>query len=91
LPRPGGVIVVVGLPVNPIGFDVSTASTKEIRIEKVFRYAHQYERSIALLGSGRVALKPLISETFKFEDSITAWDRAVEAWPSDVKLQIGMD
>ncbi|MGO8440846.1 zinc-binding dehydrogenase, partial [Rhizobium ruizarguesonis] len=85
LPRPGGVIVVVGLPVNPIGFDVSPASTKEIRIETVFRYAHQYERSIALLGSGRVDLKPLTSETFKFEDSITAFDRAVEARPSDVK------
>jgi D-xylulose reductase len=91
LPRPGGVIVVVGLPVNPIGFDVSTASTKEIRIETVFRYAHQYERSIALLGSGRVDLKPLISETFKFEDSIKAFDRAVEARPSDVKLQIVME
>jgi D-xylulose reductase len=91
LPRPGGVIVAVGLPVNPIGFDVSTASTKEIRIETVFRYAHQYERSIALLGSGRVDLKPLISETFTFEDSIKAFDRAVEARPTDVKLQIVME
>lgn len=90
MPRPGGVIVAVGLPVNPVGFDVSTASTKEIRIETVFRYAHQYERSIALIGSGRVDLKPLISETFKFEDSIKAFDRAVEARPNDVKLQIVM-
>ena len=91
LPRPGGVIVAVGLPVNPVGFDVSTASTKEIRIETVFRYAHQYERSIALIASGRVDLKPLISETFAFEDSIKAFDRAVEARPTDVKLQIVLD
>ncbi|EJZ19111.1 xylitol dehydrogenase, partial [Rhizobium sp. Pop5] len=56
-----------------------------------FRYAHQYERSIALLASGRVDLKPLISGTFKFEDSIKAFDRAVEARPSDVKLQIVME
>ena len=56
----------------------------------MFRYAHQYERSIALLGSGRVDLKPLISETFAFEDSIKAFDRAVEGRPSDVKLQIVM-
>ena len=28
LPRPGGVIVVVGMPVQPIAFDVSTMSTK---------------------------------------------------------------
>jgi D-xylulose reductase len=57
----------------------------------VFRYAHQYERSIALLGSGRVDLKPLISETFTFENSIKAFDRAVEARPDDVKLQIVME
>lgn len=91
LVRPGGVIVAVGLPVEPIGFDVSTASTKEIRIETVFRYAHQYERSIALIASGRVDLKPLISATFPFEDSIAAFDRAVEARPADVKLQIVLE
>lgn len=88
LPRPGGAVVVVGLPVAPIAFDVATASTKEVRIETVFRYAQQYERAIALMGSGRVDLKPLISATFPFEDSITAFDRAVEARPADVKLQI---
>jgi D-xylulose reductase len=90
LPRPGGAIVVVGLPVEPIPFDIATASTKEVRIESVFRYAHQYERAIALMGSGRVDLKPLISATFLFEQSIAAFDRAVEALPSDVKLQIRM-
>ncbi|MES0156455.1 NAD(P)-dependent alcohol dehydrogenase [Mesorhizobium sp. M0018] len=88
LPRPGGAVVVVGLPVAPIAFDVATASTKEVRIETVFRYAHQYERAIALMGSGRVDLKPLISATFPFEDSINAFNRAVEARPADVKLQI---
>jgi D-xylulose reductase len=91
LPRPGGTVVVVGLPVEPVAFDIATASTKEIRLETVFRYAHQYERAIALFASGRVDLKPLISETFKFEDSIKAFDRAVEARPSDVKLQIRME
>lgn len=88
LPRPGGTLVVVGLPVAPVAFDIATASTKEIRIETVFRYAHQYNRAIALMGSGRVDLKPLISATFPFEDSIAAFDRAVEARPADVKLQI---
>jgi D-xylulose reductase len=91
LPRPGGTIVAVGLPVDPIAFDVSTASTKEIRVETVFRYAHQYERAIALIASGRVDLKPLISETFAFQDSIKAFERAAEGRPADVKLQIVLD
>ena len=88
LPRPGGTIVAVGLPVDPVAVDIAAASTKELRIENVFRYAHQYDRAIALFASGRVDLKPLISATFDFEDSIKAFDRAVEARPSDVKLQI---
>ncbi len=90
LPRPGGTIVAVGLPLNPVGFDVSAAMTKELRIETVFRYAHQYDRAIALFASGKVDLKPLISHTFDFADSIKAFDRAVEARPTDVKLQIRM-
>lgn len=88
LPRPGGCIVVVGLPVEPTKVDIAAASTKELRIENVFRYAHQYDRAIALIASGKVDLKPLISETFDLEESKAAFDRAVEARPTDVKLQI---
>jgi D-xylulose reductase len=91
LPRPGGTVVIVGLPVDPVAVDIAALSTKELRIESVFRYAHQYDRAIALMGSGRVDLKPLISETFAFEDSVKAFDRAVEARPTDVKLQIRMN
>ena len=90
LPRPGGTIVAVGLPVEPVAVDIAGASVKELRIENVFRYAHQYDRAIALIASGKVDLKPLISATFAFEDSIAAFDRAVEARPTDVKLQIRM-
>lgn len=88
--RPSGAIVVVGLPVEPIAFDVAMLTTKEIRVESVFRYAHQYDRAIALMASGRVDLKPLISATFPFEEAKAAFDRAVEARPTDVKLQITM-
>ena len=46
------------------------------------------EAAEALIASGKVDLKPLISETFAFEESKAAFDRAVEARPTDVKLQI---
>ena len=88
LPRPGGCIVVVGLPVEPVEVDIAGASVKEVRIENVFRYAHQYDRAIALIASGKVDLRPLISETFRFEDAIKVFERAAEARPGDVKLQI---
>jgi len=56
----------------------------------VFRYANMYDRAIALMASGKIDLKPLISASFGFEDSIAAFDRAVEARPTDVKIQITM-
>lgn len=90
LPRPGGCVVMVGLPVDRVAFDVSGATTKELRFETVFRYAHQYDRAIAMFGSGKVDLKPLITETFPFSASIAAFDRAAEGRPADVKLQIRM-
>ncbi|MEL6508316.1 MAG: NAD(P)-dependent alcohol dehydrogenase [Pseudomonadota bacterium] len=85
---PAGCVVWVGMPVDPVPVDIVLAQSKELRMETVFRYANMYDRAIALLGSGKVDLKPLISETFAFEDSVAAFDRAVEARPTDVKIQI---
>ena len=85
---PAGCIVWVGMPVDPVPVDLVLAQSKEIRMETVFRYANMYDRALALIGSGKVDLKPLISETFDFENSIKAFDRAVEARPTDVKIQI---
>lgn len=85
---PAGCVVWVGMPVDPVPVDIVLAQSKEIRVETVFRYANMYDRAIALIGSGKVDLKPLISETFGFEESIKAFDRAVEARPTDVKIQI---
>tara|TARA_R110000850_G_scaffold209809_6_gene335816 strand:- start:141 stop:1178 length:1038 start_codon:yes stop_codon:yes gene_type:complete len=85
---PAGCVVWVGMPVDPVPVDIVLAQSKEIRMETVFRYANMYDRAIALLASGKVDLKTLISETYPFSDSITAFDRAVEARPTDVKIQI---
>ena len=86
--RPGGAVVIVGLPVEPVQFNVAAAVINELRIETVFRYANVYDRAIDLIASGKVDLKPLISETFAFDDSIKAFERAAEGRPTDVKLQI---
>lgn len=91
LPRPGGRCVLVGMPVDPVPFDVSAAAVREISFATVFRYAHQYPRAIAMFASGKVDLKPLISETFGFDQSIAAFERAAEGRPADVKLQIRME
>ncbi|ARW15659.1 NAD(P)-dependent alcohol dehydrogenase [Komagataeibacter europaeus] len=88
--RPGGTVVFVGMPVEKVPFDIVAAQAKEIRMETVFRYANVYERAIALIASGKVDLKPLISETFAFTQGVAAFERAASARPTDVKLQVMM-
>lgn len=88
--RPGGTLVLIGMPVETVKFDVAAAIIKEARIETVFRYANNFDRAVNLIASGKVDLKPLISETFDFARSIEAFDRAAKGLPDDVKLQIRM-
>lgn len=88
LVRPGGAVVLVGLPVSKVEFDVAGAISKEVRIETVFRYANIFDRALELIASGKADLNPLITETFAFRDSIAAFERAAKGNPSDVKLQI---
>ena len=85
---PGGVVVYVGMPMAPIAYDVVYAATKEARVEHVFRYAHVYPRALALMGSGQLNVKPLITDKFAFADSVEAFDFAVDMPASSVKAQI---
>ncbi|MBB6180359.1 NAD(P)-dependent alcohol dehydrogenase [Pseudorhizobium flavum] len=88
LVRPGGAVVLVGLPVEKVSFDVAGAISKEVRIETVFRYANIFDRALELIASGKVDLKPLISGTYDFTEAIAAFERAAAGKASDVKLQI---
>ena len=85
---PGGAVVYVGIPLEPILFDVAAAQQKEARIENVFRYAHVYPRALALMGSGQLDVKALITDTFDFKDSAAAFDYCVNMPASSIKAQI---
>jgi D-xylulose reductase len=85
---PGGRIVQIGMPVAPVPVDLVALAAKEASIETVFRYAHVYPRALALMGSGKIDLKPLINRTFDFKDSVEAFDFALKLPPDVVKAQI---
>jgi D-xylulose reductase len=89
--RPGGTVVIVGLPPEPVAVDLAAACFRECRIETVFRYANVFDRALALIAAGKVDLKPLVSGTYSFDQSIDAFERAAEGRPGDVKLQIIVD
>jgi len=87
---PGGKVVFIGMPVNPVLVDIVAAQAKEARLETVFRYANVYSRALSLLRSGKIDVKPLITDRYKFDDAIKAFDYAVNPQPRSVKIVIEM-
>jgi D-xylulose reductase len=85
---PGGCVVFIGMPGAPVPFDIVAAQVKEARLETVFRYAHVYPRALALLGSRRIDVRPLITDRYGFADSVAAFDYACRPKPTSVKVQI---
>jgi D-xylulose reductase len=88
--RPGGCVVFIGMPVKPVPVDIVSAQAKEARIETVFRYAHVYARALGLMGSGKIDVKPMITDKYKFEDSIKAFEYAANPKPTSVKVTVEM-
>ena len=88
--RPGGTVVAVGMPIDPVAVDVVALQLREIAVFTVFRYANVYDRAIKLLGSGQIDVTPLITATYAFADSIAAFQRAAEGRAKDIKIQIRM-
>ena len=88
IPAPGGTVVLVGIPVDPVPLDVAAAQARELRIETVFRYANSYQRAIELAASPAVDLGALISATYPFADAVAAFERGAEGRPTDTKIQI---
>jgi D-xylulose reductase len=85
---PGGTVVFIGIPSGPIVYDVVAAQAVEARVEHVFRYANIYPRALALMGSGQVDVKPMITDVYPFEQSVEAFDFARDMPPTSVKVQI---
>jgi D-xylulose reductase len=85
---PGGRVIFIGMPVGPVPVDLVSAQAKEARVETIFRYANVYPRALALLGSGKINVKPLITDRYKFEEGVAAFKYASMPKPETVKIMI---
>ena len=88
---PGAHVVLIGNNAEPVPMNWAILFSKGLEYQTVHRYSHQYEPSLRLLESGKIDVKPMITHTFKFEESVEAFERAAEHRPTDVKLQIKID
>ena len=87
---PGGKVVFVGCPPEPVSVDIAKAQVKEATLLTIFRYAHVYPRAVALMAAGKIDVKPFITDTYEFAQGVEAFDYALDPRPESVKIQITM-
>jgi D-xylulose reductase len=61
---------------------------REAGVDNICLNAHVFPRCVAMLVSGAIDVKPLITRTFAFDKSVDTFKLAASALSSDVKMQI---
>lgn len=87
---PGGKAVLIGMPVGPVLFDVVGAQVKEISIKTIFRYRNMYPRTLNLISSGALDVKPLITHRYEMKNAVEALKFAASAPADAIKVMISL-
>lgn len=75
--KPGGTLVVVGIPVEPrVSFDSSKVRRREIRIQNVRRQNRCLEKAVGMIHAGRVRPDFLATHLFKLDEAREAYETA---------------
>ncbi|GLD71843.1 sorbitol dehydrogenase [Lates japonicus] len=72
--RSGGVVVLVGLGSEMATVPLINAAVREVDIRGVFRYCNTWPMAIAMLASGKVNVKPLVTHRFPLEQAVQAFE-----------------
>lgn len=87
--RRGGTIVQIGTLPDAVTLPANEIMAKELTMLGSFRYAHVFNTALNLLEQRRIDVRPLISETFAFENVPAAFEKAVERGDT-IKLHVTM-
>ena len=75
--RPGGKVILVGIPADDrTSFTASIARRKGLSIKLVRRMKHTYPRGIELAATGQIQLLPLVTHRFPLEQAAEAFATA---------------
>ena len=75
--KPGGTLVVVGIPVEPrVSFDSSKVRRREIRVQNVRRQNKCLERAVGMIHTGRIKVDFLATHFFKLDQARDAYETA---------------
>jgi len=86
--RNGGVVVLVGMGAPEISLPLVDAAVREVDIRGVFRYCNTYPKALAMIASGAVNVKPLITHHFDYKESVDAFNVARVGTDKNNKMAI---
>ena len=73
--RPGGTIVQLGLG-GDMTLPVQAMTAKELTLRGSFRFHHEFAQAVAFMQANRIDVSPLITQAFRFEDAVHAFEVA---------------
>lgn len=86
--RPAGVVVLVGLGATEMKVPLGRTIFSEVDIRGVFRYCNDYPMALALVASGRVNVRPLITHRFDIAETAEAFNTARHGLGNAIKVMI---
>lgn len=72
--KPGGCVVIVGCGPTEVLIPLINACAREIDIRGVFRYCNDYPAALALVASGKINVKKLVTHHFDIKDTKDAFE-----------------
>merc|ERR1711976_1106689 len=86
--KSGGCLVLVGLGKPEVSIPIVNAAVREVDIRGIFRYANCYPTAIAMVASGKVNVKPLITHRFTLDQTLDAFETAGTGAGGAIKVMI---
>ncbi len=73
--RPGAIIVQVGIG-GDVTLPLNVLVAKEFQLRGTFRFDREFQLAVDLMGSGRIDVKPLVTDTLPIAEAAAAFHRA---------------
>lgn len=86
--RSGGVVVLVGMGGAEAKLPLVNGLVREVDIRGVFRYCNDYPAALALVASGAVNVKPLITHHFDITETAEAFNTSRHGLGNAIKVVI---
>ena len=89
LVKPGGMIVVVGIPLDErVSFASGKLRRREVRVQSVRRQNKCLEKAVAMIHTGRIKVDFLATHFFKLEEAREAYETAAERRDGVIKALV---